>query len=124
MRTTIDLPEDLFRQAKAHAALRGKSLKDLVGDALRLLLGSSAKPAGPAELHHARFPILIKAKGAASERLAAADGAEPTPAAQIPMRKRTSAGAWAKRFAGIAKLAPGETTDAARAAHYREKYGV
>ena len=30
MRTTIDLPDGLFRQAKAHAALQGVSLKDLI----------------------------------------------------------------------------------------------
>ena len=30
MRTTIDLPEDLLRRAKATAALRGVKLKDLV----------------------------------------------------------------------------------------------
>lgn len=30
MRTTIDLPDELLRQAKAHAALTGTTLKDLV----------------------------------------------------------------------------------------------
>ena len=30
MRTTIDLPEDLLRRAKAVAALRGMKLKDLI----------------------------------------------------------------------------------------------
>jgi len=30
MRTTIDLPDDLFRQAKAKAALDGLRLKDLI----------------------------------------------------------------------------------------------
>lgn len=30
MRTTIDLPDELFRQAKARAALRGISLKELI----------------------------------------------------------------------------------------------
>ena len=30
MRTTIDIPEDLLRQAKSTAALRGLKLKDLV----------------------------------------------------------------------------------------------
>jgi hypothetical protein len=30
MRTTIDLPDDLFRQAKARAALSGVTLKDLI----------------------------------------------------------------------------------------------
>ena len=30
MRTTVDLPDDLFRRTKALAALRGDSFKDLV----------------------------------------------------------------------------------------------
>lgn len=30
MRTTIDLPDDLFRQAKSRAALDGMKLKDLI----------------------------------------------------------------------------------------------
>lgn len=30
MRTTIDLPDELFRQAKARAALDGLKLKDLI----------------------------------------------------------------------------------------------
>jgi hypothetical protein len=38
MRTTIDLPEQLLRRAKAHAALNGLSLKDFVADAVRVAL--------------------------------------------------------------------------------------
>ncbi|MHC4393391.1 MAG: hypothetical protein ACYTFT_01515 [Planctomycetota bacterium] len=46
MRTTIDLPDDLFREAKATAALRGQSLKDLVAEALRERLDRlAARPA-------------------------------------------------------------------------------
>lgn len=33
-RTTIDLPDDLYRRAKATAAMRGKKLKDLVQEGL------------------------------------------------------------------------------------------
>ena len=35
MRTTLDLPDDLYRRTKAVAALRGSSMKDLVIRALR-----------------------------------------------------------------------------------------
>lgn len=35
MRTTIDLPDDLYRQVKARAALRGMKLKEYVAAALR-----------------------------------------------------------------------------------------
>ena len=34
MRTTVDLPDDLFREAKAAAAHRGISLKTLIGNAI------------------------------------------------------------------------------------------
>lgn len=49
MRTTIDLPDELFRQAKSEAALRGRKFKDLVEEGLRLMIqtppGDAAKPA-------------------------------------------------------------------------------
>jgi hypothetical protein len=38
MRTTIDVPEDLLRRAKAEAALRGISLKSWVTEAIRAAL--------------------------------------------------------------------------------------
>jgi len=34
MKTTIDLPDELFRRAKALAALRGESLKQLITESL------------------------------------------------------------------------------------------
>jgi hypothetical protein len=34
MKTTLEIPDDLFRKTKAIAALRGESLKDFVTDAL------------------------------------------------------------------------------------------
>ncbi len=38
MRTTVELSDDLFRQAKSEAALRGKKFKDLVEEGLHLVL--------------------------------------------------------------------------------------
>jgi len=38
MRTTVDLPDELYRRAKAEAALRGRNLKDLVEEGLRRVL--------------------------------------------------------------------------------------
>jgi len=35
MKTTLELPDPLFRKAKATAAARGQSLKDFVTEALR-----------------------------------------------------------------------------------------
>lgn len=40
MRTTVELSDDLFRRAKAEAALRGRKFKDLVEEGLRQVLGS------------------------------------------------------------------------------------
>ena len=34
MRTTVDLPDPLFRQMKAHAALRGISIKNFITAAI------------------------------------------------------------------------------------------
>jgi hypothetical protein len=53
MRTTVDLPDKLYRQAKAEAALRGCNLNDLVEEGLRRVLRgpepetSPERPAGP-----------------------------------------------------------------------------
>ncbi len=53
MKTTVEIPDDLFREAKATAARDGTKLKDLVADGLRLVLGKS-KP----EKRHSRFPLI------------------------------------------------------------------
>lgn len=42
MKTTLELPDPLFRKAKATAAGRGQSLKDFVTEALRDKLAPSA----------------------------------------------------------------------------------
>lgn len=54
MRTTLDLSDDLFRRAKAEAALRGRKLRDLVEDGLRRVLDqpdASTEPPTVASLH-------------------------------------------------------------------------
>jgi hypothetical protein len=43
MKTTIEVPDELYRKAKAEAALRGRKLKDLVEEGLRLVLRQDAK---------------------------------------------------------------------------------
>jgi hypothetical protein len=45
MRTTVDIPDELFRRAKSEAALRGRKLKDLVAEGLRLVLDNEKAPA-------------------------------------------------------------------------------
>lgn len=41
MRTTIDLPDPLFREVKATAAVRGLKLKDFITESLRTTLKST-----------------------------------------------------------------------------------
>ena len=47
VKTTIEVPDELYRRAKAEAALRGRKLKDLVAEGLRLVLE------GPPKRHRA-----------------------------------------------------------------------
>lgn len=56
MRTTIDLPDDLFRQAKAQAALDGTSLKDLM---TRFVEQGLRKMSGTRSSRTRRSPIPV-----------------------------------------------------------------
>ena len=48
MKTTVDVPDDLYRRAKVEAALRGRKVKDLIEEGLRLVLEAPrAKRASP-----------------------------------------------------------------------------
>ena len=38
MKITVEVPDELYRRAKAEAALRGRKLRDLVEEGLRLVL--------------------------------------------------------------------------------------
>ena len=38
MKTTVEVPDDLYRRAKAEAALRGRKFRELVEEGLRLAL--------------------------------------------------------------------------------------
>jgi hypothetical protein len=55
VKTTVDLPDELYRRAKAEAALRGRKLKDLVEEGLRLVLHARRKGAKPS-----RLAVLMK----------------------------------------------------------------
>jgi hypothetical protein len=44
MKTTIELPDDLYRRAKAEALVRGCGFKDLIAEGLRLALEAARKP--------------------------------------------------------------------------------
>jgi len=55
MKTTVEIPDDLFRQAKAKAALQGIRLRDLVVYGLQLAL---EKPPLTAHGARAAFPLI------------------------------------------------------------------
>jgi hypothetical protein len=61
MRTTLDLPDETFRQLKAQAALRGFKLKELVAQFIERGLADSAAPSRD-ELSRSRPPIPIARK--------------------------------------------------------------
>lgn len=66
MRTTIDLPDELLRQAKAKAALSGMKLKDLIARYVdEGLKRGSPFTAGEAQAQRRRSPppIIIPARG-------------------------------------------------------------
>jgi hypothetical protein len=46
MRTTIDIEDSLFRKAKAEAALRGVSLRNLVEKGVQLVLATTPPKSG------------------------------------------------------------------------------
>jgi hypothetical protein len=50
MKTTVEVPDELYRRAKAAAALRGRKLKDLVEEGLRLVLEAPRKARRPRSL--------------------------------------------------------------------------
>ena len=58
MKTTVEMPDELYRRAKAEAALRGRRLKDLIEEGLRLVLQVSRKerkrPSLAEMMEHAR----------------------------------------------------------------------
>lgn len=43
VKTTVEVSDDLYRRAKAEAALRGRKLKDLIEEGLRLVLEAPRK---------------------------------------------------------------------------------
>lgn len=52
MRTTIDLPDELYRRAKAEAAFRGRKFKELVEEGLQRLLSPAPPEQKPAPSLH------------------------------------------------------------------------
>jgi hypothetical protein len=57
VKTTVEVSDDLYRRAKAEAALRGRKLKDLVEEGLRLVLEAPRQS-------HRRRSLAVLMKGA------------------------------------------------------------
>jgi hypothetical protein len=61
MRTTVDLPDNLYRSLKARAALRGVTLKQLIQSLIEQAL--SGQPARAASGREDLPPAIIPAQG-------------------------------------------------------------
>lgn len=56
MKTTVEIPDDLFRKAKAKAALEGIPLRDLIVRGLRSVM---EQPNTEAEQGRTHFPLIV-----------------------------------------------------------------
>jgi len=80
MRTTLDLPDETFRQLKSQAALKGMKLKELVtqlierGLAAGVTANQAAQPHGPPPVAIKRFAATLAAT-------------EPAPTYPIPIAR-------------------------------------
>jgi metal-responsive CopG/Arc/MetJ family transcriptional regulator len=55
VRTTVDLPDELFRELKVLAVQRGTSLRELLRTAVEHELARAQRPTKP---YRVRFPVL------------------------------------------------------------------
>ena len=62
MRTTIDMPDPLYRRTKAVAALRGSSMKELIVHAVEREVSTLKVPA-KLKAKHVRLPLMKTWKG-------------------------------------------------------------
>ena len=58
MRTTVDLPDELLRQAKAKAALDGMKLKDLIIRFVQQGLRQGTPPVAPLRRQRSELPVV------------------------------------------------------------------
>lgn len=61
MKTTLEIPDELFRAAKARAAMEGRRLKDIVAEGLREALRRPAATNDPPG--YVTFPIVKARRG-------------------------------------------------------------
>ncbi len=76
MRTTVEIPDDLYRQAESKAAREGIPVGDLIAQGLRLALGKSPLPKGRRisfPLHHSNHPGALSVETVRAAQQAAAN---------------------------------------------------
>lgn len=73
MRTTVDLPDELFRQAKAKAALDGLKLKDLITRFVEQGLREAPPPTTLLRRQRSKLPVARAATGSTLPDLSNAD---------------------------------------------------
>jgi hypothetical protein len=66
MKTTVEVPDELYRRAKAEAGLSGRKLKDLVEEGLRRVLDASGGPKPKPTLAE----LMKSARGVVDSRVA------------------------------------------------------
>lgn len=66
MKATVEVSDDLYRRAKSEAALRGRKLKDLVEEGLRLVLETSRPKHG----RHDLATLMKRARGVVKSGIA------------------------------------------------------
>lgn len=76
MKTTIDLPDPLFRRAKATAAERGLSLKALITEAVEKRLAEISAPPSWASVLASLPKVSTKTLHTVSQRVAESDAAD------------------------------------------------
>jgi hypothetical protein len=72
MRTTIDIPDGLYRTLKARAALSGVTMRDLI----RRLIEQGLKQPAPVDLpdgRHEAPPVIVPARGVPIPALSSAE---------------------------------------------------
>jgi hypothetical protein len=60
MKTTLEIPDDLYRKAKVQAAQENRKMKDLVAEGLRLVLGLSSPSHPQKPRRMLKAPVTIR----------------------------------------------------------------
>ena len=60
MKTTLEIPDELYRQAKVRAASENRKMKDLVSEGLRLVLGLTSTSRSLTPRRMAKAPVTIR----------------------------------------------------------------